>query len=186
MVILASGNGSNFEAIVKALGEKYIIKLICDSKNAYVLKRAEKLKIAYRLIDYKRYRTREEFDKAIFKELKNETPDLIVLAGYKKILPSYIVDYFRNKIINIHPSLLPAFKGLNAIKQAFEYGVKYTGVTVHYVNEELDAGEIIAQEVVKIENEDTLETLEIKIHKLEHKLFPKIIDEILQSQEGDK
>ncbi|NUU97022.1 phosphoribosylglycinamide formyltransferase [Marinitoga sp. 1138] len=183
IIVLASGNGSNFEAIVKKLRNKYKIKLISENKNAYVLQRAIKLDIDYDLINYKLYKSREEYNQKLFEYLKREEPDLIVLAGYMKILPEYIVEHFENQIINIHPSLLPAFKGLNAIKQAFEYGVKYTGITIHYVNNELDGGKIITQEVVKIEREDTLETLEEKIHKLEHKLYPKVIDKILRLQE---
>ncbi|AEX84829.1 phosphoribosylglycinamide formyltransferase [Marinitoga sp. 1135] len=183
IIVLASGNGSNFEAIVKKLRNKYKIKLISENKNAYVLQRAIKLDIDYELINYKLYKSREEYNQKLFEYLKREEPDLIVLAGYMKILPEYIVEHFENQIINIHPSLLPAFKGLNAIKQAFEYGVKYTGITIHYVNNELDGGKIITQEVVKIEREDTLETLEEKIHKLEHKLYPKVIDKILRLQE---
>ncbi|GAB6189010.1 phosphoribosylglycinamide formyltransferase [Marinitoga arctica] len=181
IVVLASGNGSNFEAIVRKLRNRYEIKLISDNKKAYALQRAIKLYIDYEIVNYEYYRERERFNKKLFECLKNENPDLIVLAGYMRILPDYIVEYFSGKIINIHPSLLPAFKGLNAIKKAFDYGVKYTGVTIHYVNNELDGGEIITQDIVKIEYEDTLESLEEKIHKVEHKLYPKVIDKILRN-----
>ncbi|WGS64699.1 phosphoribosylglycinamide formyltransferase [Marinitoga aeolica] len=180
LIVLASGNGSNFEAIVRKLRNRYEIKLISENRDAYALQRAIKLNIDYELINYKYFRERESYNKKLFEYLKKEEPDLIALAGYMKILPEYIVEYFSGRILNIHPSLLPAFKGLNAIKQAFEYGVKYTGVTVHYVNNELDGGKIITQEVVKIEPEDTLETLEEKIHKLEHRLYPKVIDKVIR------
>lgn len=180
LVVLASGNGSNFEAIVRKLRNRYEIKLISENRDAYVLQRAIKLMIDYELINYNRFGERESYNKKLFEYLKKEEPDLIALAGYMKILPDYIVDYFKNRILNIHPSLLPSFKGLNAIKRAFEYGVKYTGVTVHYVNNELDGGKIITQAVVKIEPEDTLETLEEKIHKVEQRLYPKVIDKIMR------
>ncbi|SHF09509.1 phosphoribosylglycinamide formyltransferase-1 [Marinitoga hydrogenitolerans DSM 16785] len=180
LVVLSSGNGTNFEAIVKKLRNRYEIKLISDNKKAYVLQRAIKLYIDYEIVNYKYFKNRENYNKKLFEYLKKEEPDLIALAGYMKILPEYIVEYFSGRIINIHPSLLPAFKGLNAIKQAFDFGVKYTGITIHYVNNELDGGKIIAQEVVKIETEDTLETLEEKIHKLEHRLYPKVIDKVLR------
>lgn len=180
LIILASGNGSNFESIVKKLRNKYKIKLISENKDAYVLQRAIQLNIDYELINYKNFGERESYNQKLFEYMKKEDPDLIALAGYMKILPEYIVEYFSGRILNIHPSLLPAFKGLNAIKKAFDYGVKYTGVTVHYVNNELDGGKIITQEVVKIEPEDTLEMLEEKIHKLEHRLYPKVIDKILR------
>ncbi|KAF2956303.1 phosphoribosylglycinamide formyltransferase [Marinitoga sp. 38H-ov] len=180
IIILASGNGSNFEAIVNKLRNKYSIKLISENKEAYVLQRAINLYVDYEIINYKNFENRDLYNKKLFEKLKKEKPDLIVLAGYMKILPDYIVDFFSKRIINIHPSLLPAFKGLNAIKKAYDYGVKYTGVTIHYVNNELDGGEIIAQDIVKIETEDTLHSLEEKIHKIEHKLYPKVIDKILR------
>ncbi|KLO21960.1 phosphoribosylglycinamide formyltransferase [Marinitoga sp. 1197] len=180
IVVLASGNGSNFEAIVKKLRNRYEIKLISDNKKAFVLQRAINLYIDYEIVNFKDFKKREDFERKLFEYLKKEHPDLIVLAGFMKILPEYIVEYFNNKIINIHPSLLPAFKGLNAIKKALDYGVKYTGITVHYVNNELDGGKIIAQEVVKVEYNDSLESLEEKIHKIEHRLYPKVIDKILR------
>ncbi|MCM8830859.1 MAG: phosphoribosylglycinamide formyltransferase [Candidatus Omnitrophica bacterium] len=179
IAVLASGNGTNFEAIAKAIKKGYIkanLKiLITDREDAFVRVRARKFKVKEIFINPKNFKSRLDFDKQIIKILKKENIDLVVLAGYMRILTSYFVKAFRNRILNIHPALLPAFKGIDAIKRAYNYGCKITGVTVHFVDEELDHGPIILQEAVKINATDTLEKLEQKIHNLEHKLYPKAI-----------
>ncbi len=178
--VFASGNGSNLQAIIDALKKKEIASQLClavsDNKNAYALTRALKAGIITVVVDPKRFKTREAMDKAIIAELKSFQIDFIVLAGYMRILSPYFVKKFRNKILNIHPSLLPAFKGAHAIKDAFSAGVAKTGVTVHFVDEKVDHGSIIAQEALAIRKNDTLATLEVRIHKLEHKLYPKVIN----------
>lgn len=170
IAVFGSGNGSNFEAIVKYFqGKNKDIEFICvsDKKNAYILERAKNLDIkSYHIL----FNDTLEF-------LKENHFDLVVLAGYMRILPKEVVEF--TKIINIHPSLLPDFKGKDAIKKAYESGVKTTGVTVHYVNEEVDSGDIIAQNTVVIENKMTLEQLEEEIHRVEHNLYPKIIENLL-------
>ncbi|MGM0641445.1 MAG: phosphoribosylglycinamide formyltransferase [Thermotogota bacterium] len=176
IIIMASGNGSNFENIVKKLGKKVEIKLFTEKKNAYVIQRAKKLQVKTHIIDFKS-NSRDEFNYNLYNFLKNETPDLIVLAGYMKILPPQVVGSF--KIINIHPSLLPAFPGINSIKKAFDYGVKVTGVTVHWVDEGLDTGKIIKQKCLKIDKNDSLETLENRIHTIEHEIYPNVLKELL-------
>ena len=153
--------------------------LLTDNPKAYALKRAERLGIPSKILDYKSFDNRDEYNRALLKFLKSVDFDLIVLAGYMRILPPFIVREFWRKIINIHPSLLPAFPGVHAIEKAFKYGVKVTGVTVHYVDEGVDTGPIIMQECVKIEDDDTLETLEEKIHKVEHEIYIKAIKKIL-------
>lgn len=179
IAVLASGNGSNFEAIAKAVKKKYIkakIKLlITDKRGAFVRKRARRFHIADMFINSKDFKSCLSFDKTIVKLLKKEKIDLVVLAGYMRILSPHFVRSFKNKIINIHPALLPAFKGVDSIKRAYDYGCKVTGVTVHFVDEKVDHGPIILQEAVTISKKDTLKTLEAKIHRLEHKLYPKAI-----------
>lgn len=183
LIIMASGNGGNFEAIVKHVKEEADIKLITDNPEAMVINRAIRLKIPYVVIDRKLFPDKKRFDENIFYSLKSFSPDLVALAGYMRILPTEIVEFFKDKIVNIHPSLLPAFKGKDAIRKAFDYGVKYTGVTVHLVDEKIDHGEIIDQIAVRIEENMSLKELEKKIHKAEHRLYSKIIKKLL-AEEG--
>ncbi|MBP7088883.1 MAG: phosphoribosylglycinamide formyltransferase [Candidatus Omnitrophica bacterium] len=187
IAVFASGKGSNFSAIVNSIKCGYIknatIKLlITDKKNALARIKAKKVKIKAILIDPRNYKTRLELDKEIVKILRREKIDLIVLAGYMRILSSYFVRTFNNKIINIHPALLPAFKGKNAIERAFHYGCKLTGVTVHFVNEKVDDGPIILQKSIPIINNMTFKNLVKKIHTLEHKLYPLAIKKITSNK----
>jgi len=187
MVILASGNGSNFEAIVKtARKEKWpveIVSLITDNPHAYAIKRAKRLRIPCKLLNYKEFDSKDSYNKELFKILKEFSPDLIVLAGYMRILPLYIVRAFRWKIVNIHPALLPAFRGLHAIERAYKAGCKVTGVTVHFVDEGVDTGPIIAQRCIEIREGESLEHLERRIHRVEHKLYPTVIKKLLFGDE---
>lgn len=179
IAVFVSGRGTNLAAIIKAL-KKGIIKaslslVISDNKDAYALKRAKRAKIKAVFIDPKHSASREDYDAEIIKVLEAENIDLIVLAGFMRIISSVLIKRFPNKILNIHPALLPSFKGTHAIKDAFDYGVKVTGVTVHFVNEKMDSGPIILQQSLKIRDDDSLEALEAKIHKIEHKLYPEAI-----------
>lgn len=178
--VFASGHGSNLQAIIDSIKKKKINGELCvvvsDNKNAYALKRALRAGIATVVVDPKKFKSRQTFDKAIIGELKSFSVDFVVLAGYMRILSPYFVKMFRKKILNIHPALLPSFKGAHAIKDAFEAGVAKTGVTVHFVDEQVDHGPIIAQEALAIRKRDTLKTLEARIHALEHKLYPRVID----------
>lgn len=181
--VLASGSGSNLQAIINAIEsgeikESSITVLICNRKEAYALERAKKHGIPAVYLNGKEFATREEYDRKVVEILKEHGVELVVLAGYLRWITPYFVESFKDKILNIHPSLLPSFKGLHGIEQAFEYGVKVTGVTVHFVDETEDGGAVIIQEAVMIENSDTLETLEEKIHKVEHKLYPYVIEAI--------
>lgn len=184
IAILASGNGSNFEALVKSANQSKIkskIKLlITDKKNAFVRERAKKNNITEIFIDPKKFKSRLDFDKYLTEVLLSKKINLIVLAGYMRILTPFFTKKFKNKIINIHPSILPSFKGVNAIERALNFGCKVFGVTVHFVDEHLDNGPIILQDSFRIDQDICLESLEIKIHKLEHKLYPlavKLIEE---------
>ncbi|MCK4916662.1 MAG: phosphoribosylglycinamide formyltransferase [Candidatus Omnitrophica bacterium] len=176
IAILASGNGSNFEALVKASNQKKIrskIKLlITDKENAFVRERAKKNNIAEIFVDPNKFESRLDFDKYIIKILLNKKINLIILAGYMRILTPFFTKKFKNKILNIHPSILPSFKGTNSIARALDFGCKVFGVTVHFVNEHLDNGPIILQDSFAISQNTCLKSLAIKIHKLEHKSYP--------------
>ena len=180
IAVFCSGNGTNLQAIINAIKAgkvKAEIKLVlCDKKEAYCLKRASKAGLKTVFIDSKVYRSRQAFDKEIIKQLKENKIKLVVLAGFMRILSDYFVREYRNRILNVHPDILPAFKGASGIKDAYKSGVKITGVTIHFVNEKLDSGPIILQDVVKVNSAETLKILELKIHKLEHRLYPKAID----------
>ncbi len=179
IAILASGNGSNFEAIAKAVKRGYIkasIKvLLTDCGTAYVRQRARRNKINDIFIDPAKFKSRIAFDREIVRILKEERIGLIVLAGFMRILSADFVKKFRNSILNIHPALLPAFRGEDAIKRALKYGCKVTGVTVHFIDEKVDNGPVILQEAIKIKKGETPENLEKRIHKLEHRLYPLAI-----------
>ncbi len=183
IVVLASGNGSNFEAIVKKFREWKlnvdVKELITDNKDAYVIKRAKKLKVPVGVLDFHGFNSRKEYNATLLSHLERLSPSLIVLAGYMRILPAFIVRRFERKIVNIHPSLLPAFRGLNAIERAYKSGVKYTGITIHYVDEGVDTGEIIEQRCIRIENGESLSHLEKRIHRLEHYYYPRVLRMLL-------
>lgn len=178
--VFASGYGSNLQAIIDALKKDKISARLClvisDNKKAFALTRALRAGIPTVTFDPQAFVTRQEMDRAMIKELRTFHVDFVVLAGYMRILSPVFVKAFHNKILNIHPSLLPSFKGAHAIKDAFDYGVRSTGVTVHLVDEKVDHGPILAQEALSIRAKDTLQTLEARIHRTEHKMYPKIID----------
>lgn len=180
-VILASGNGSNcLNLISKFYSGKNnrssigITAVVSNIENAPVIEKVKKNApdIPVFTIPFTSVSERECFEKELENIIEKYKIKYIILAGFMKILSKDFVAKFPFRIINIHPSLLPAFKGKDAIRNAFEYGVKYTGVTVHYVTSEVDAGPIICQEIVKIDDSDTVESLEAKIHKAEHKIYP--------------
>jgi len=181
IIVMGSGYGSNFEAIYQYFKEKplKILAVISDNPNAFILKRAENYNIKSICLNYKEL-GKERYNEELLKILISFEPfDLIVLAGYLRILPDFIVNRYFKKIINIHPSLLPAFKGLNAIERAYKYGVKITGITIHWVNEKVDEGEIIEQACLRIEEGESLESVERRIHELEHYYYPRVIEKIL-------
>lgn len=179
IAVFVSGNGTNLQAIIDAVSRgdiKCDIKLVVsNNKDAYALTRAKKNGIETFVLDHKSFKSREEYDKEIIKQLERKKIDLVVLAGFMRLVSPYFLRKYQNRMINVHPALLPSFKGTHGIKDAFEYGVKVTGVTVHLVDEELDHGPIILQEAVPVKEDDTMETLEEKIHKIEHKLYPRAI-----------
>ena len=186
VAVLASGSGSNFQAIVDSPALKeagaQIVCLLCNVPGARVVARAEAAKIPTEIVSHKDYAGREEFDAAVVERLNVHKPDLIVLAGYMRMLSSVFLRAFPDKVINIHPALLPAFPGVHGIKDAHDYGVKVTGVSVHFVDEGMDTGPIIAQEATAVAEGESLESLEERIHKIEHALYPKVIAQFAQGK----
>ena len=179
LAVFASGRGSNFSAIAKAIKQNEIKAklriLVCDQPQALVIKRTQILGVQVVLVKRQDFSSRLNFETAIIQRLKNYKIDLIVLAGFMRLLSPDFVKRYRNRIMNIHPSLLPAFKGCQAIRDAFQARADSTGVTVHFVDKEVDHGPIILQQKIKIRNKDTLASLEKRIHSLEHKLYPQAI-----------
>lgn len=187
LAIFASGNGTNFQAIANAIKEGKIhnaeIKiLIVDHEDAYAIKKAESLHIPYKVFLLKNYPGKKEYEEDILSTLKKNSIDLICLAGYMKIISETLLSDYENKIINIHPALLPSFKGAHGIQDAFDYGCKVFGVTIHYVSKELDGGKIIAQRAFEYDGDD-VEELEKKIHEVEHVLYPETINRLINKEE---
>jgi len=177
VAVFASGSGTNLQAIIDAeIQSIQIVLVFTNNPQAYAIERAKNHNIPVEVIDHKNYQTREEYEKNIIEVLDPYKLDLIVLAGFMRILSPVLVRAYKNKIVNIHPALLPSFPGINSARLALEYGVKYTGVTVHFVDEGVDTGPIILQSIVEIEDKDTEESLLRKIHKVEHQIYPKAIE----------
>jgi phosphoribosylglycinamide formyltransferase-1 len=178
--VLASGRGGNLKAIIEAVKsgaiKAHLKAVFSDKKDAYALQHAREAQIPAVFINPKDFNDRESYDRAVIGRLQEFKIDFVVLAGYMRLLGSYFIRQYPDKILNIHPSLLPAFKGTHAIKDAFDYGVKVTGPSVHFVSDELDGGAIILQEPVCIGPQDTFKSLEEKIHQAEHRIYPQAID----------
>ncbi len=178
--VLVSGNGSNFQAIVDALEAGRITNgritcLISNKADAFALERARRHNIPAIVLDHKGYPDRTAYDHALVALLKEHDVQLVVLAGFMRLLSPVMVEAFPHAIMNIHPALLPAFPGLDAQQQALEYGVHYTGCTVHFVDTGTDTGPIIQQAVVPILADDTVETLSQRIHGEEHRIYPEAV-----------
>jgi len=180
IAIFASGNGSNLQAIIDYSKNNDIngdvVFVLTNNPDAYALKRARNAEINAECIPFNKNISRFEFDSRISQAIKNKKIDLICLAGYMLLLSPDFINEYQSKIINIHPSLLPSFKGMHGIGDAFDYGVKVTGVTVHFVDSELDNGPIILQEAVVINEGETVQQLEKKIHEVEHRLYPLAVE----------
>ena len=179
IAVLISGNGSNLEAIVDACKKNLINGsvdiVISNNPNAYGIQRAKNHSINYKIIDNKSFETREDFDQALVEVLKETHPDLIVLAGFMRILTPVMIKAFKNKIINIHPSLLPKYPGLDTHNSVVKNRDSKHGVTIHYVNEVLDGGQIIAQGEISVNADETLEELKTRIHAIEHVMLPMVV-----------
>lgn len=187
VAIFASGSGSNFEAIVQAvqsgkLNGVEVSLLVCDKPGAKVLERAERLGIEAFVFGPKAYADKAAFEAEIVAQLQQRDVSLVVLAGYMRLVGETLLAAYEGRIINLHPSLLPAFTGKDAIGQALAYGVKITGVTVHVVDAGLDTGPIIAQIPVAVQDNDTAETLAARIHEVEHSLLVDVIQWIAEER----
>ena len=186
IAIFASGNGSNFEAIVQAIYDKKleaeIAVIVSDKAGCFALERAKNHGIDTFVFNAKDYNSKSEYEKTIVELLITKEVQLIVLAGYMRLVGDVLLTHFENRIINIHPALLPAFPGMHAIEKAYKYGVQVFGITIHYVDAGMDTGKIIAQDCFKISGDESLETIEEKIHQLEHQLYPKVIQHLLKEK----
>lgn len=174
--VLASGRGTDFQSLVDAsesgtLGPAEVVLLVCNNPGALVLERAKNHRIPAVVIDH-RGRSRRAFEEEVVAALRDKGVELVVHAGFMRIVTPYYVDQFRNRIINIHPSLLPAFPGAHAQRDALDYGVKVSGCTVHFVDESVDGGPIILQRAVPVQASDTEESLAERILEEEHRLLP--------------
>ncbi|MCL5981311.1 MAG: phosphoribosylglycinamide formyltransferase [Firmicutes bacterium] len=181
IAVLASGQGSNLQAIMDAvesgrISGAAITLVLSDRKSAFALERARQRNITTACFNPRNYASREEYDRDLVAYLEEQQIDLVVLAGFMRLLTPYFVLAFQNKILNIHPALLPAFPGKNGVADALAYGVKVTGCTVHFVDEGLDTGAIILQEALPVRDDDTAESLHQRIHVLEHRLYPRAIN----------
>ena len=193
IAVFCSGNGTNLQAIIESR-EKGHIKadiglVVSDTPDCYALTRARDAGIKTLVVERKNFKTKKDFEAQILKALKKENIGLIVLAGYMRMLSADFIGAYENKILNIHPALLPSFKGIQGIKDAFEYGVKITGPTVHFVTKDMDAGPVILQSPVKVTEDDTEETLAEAIHAEEHKIYPRAIQLFVEGKlkiEGQK
>ncbi len=182
LAILLSGRGSNFEAIARAVEsgqiDAEIAVVISNRAGAWGLERARELGIEALCLP-SRGMARDEYDVKLVEELKRHNPDLICLAGFMRLLTPAFIEAFRGRILNIHPSLLPAFPGLDAQRQALEHGVRFSGCTVHFVDEGLDSGPIVIQAAVPVRDTDTVETLSDRILEAEHAAYPRAIALVL-------
>ena len=179
IAVLASGNGSNFEALSKQFKNEVVL-LITNKKDAYALKRAKRLGVSSKVVLLSSFANRKNYNDELAKVLKENKIDLVLLAGYMLILTPNFIKSFKNRILNIHPSLLPKYKGLKSIEKAFKSQDLVTGVTVHVVDEGLDSGKVILQKKLVINHNDTLAMLESNVHNLEHKVYPQAVKKYIK------
>ncbi|TNJ64519.1 phosphoribosylglycinamide formyltransferase [Paenibacillus hemerocallicola] len=186
IAVFASGSGSNFQAIVDAVQagklDVEVGLLVCDRPGAKVAERAAAAGVETFAFRPKEYASKEAYESEIVKRMQEQRIDLVVLAGYMRIISDTLLQPYEGRIVNIHPSLLPSFPGLDAIGQALAHGVKVTGVTVHFVDGGMDTGPIIAQRAVEVAEGDTADTLADKIHPVEHELYPSVIRAIREGR----
>jgi phosphoribosylglycinamide formyltransferase-1 len=189
IAVFASGSGSNFQAIVDACRKGLLnaepALLICDKPGAYAIERAERAGIQAVAFVPKEYPNKAAYENAVLQELQAHRIDFIVLAGYMRLIGPTLLSAYKSRIVNIHPSLLPAFPGLDAIGQALEYGVKVTGITIHFVDEGMDTGPIIAQVPIEVAEDETRESLLKKLQTKEHIFYPKTLHQLFLNK-GEK
>lgn len=186
IAIFASGSGTNFEALIENCENGNInakvVLMVCDKKKAYVVERAKNHNVEALVFNPKDYASKNDYEAMIVKRLKELNVDLICLAGYMRICGEVLLDSYLGKIINIHPALLPAFKGAHGILDAYNYGVKVFGVTIHYVDSGMDSGKIIAQRSFDYVEGETLDEVERRIHQIEHVLYPEVVKKLCEEK----
>ena len=182
IAVLVSGNGSNLQALIDANLSGQIIGVLSNKADAYALQRAEKANIATAVISHKDYPNRESFDDAMHQQLLAWEIDLVILAGFMRILTSNFVSQWQGKMLNIHPSLLPFYKGINTHQRVLNTGDRLHGCTVHFVTAELDAGQSIAQSAIQVSLHDNVESLAQRVHELEHFIYPQVAEWLCNGQ----
>lgn len=186
LMLMASGTGSNVQALIDAVNhgqiQAEIVGVISDQPQAAVIQKAQAVGIESFISQPKDYISRKDWEQSILDFCQARSSDLILLAGFMRILSADFLQHYPQQVINIHPSLLPAFPGRQGIKDAYDYGVKITGVTIHYVDDGIDTGPIIAQESLKIDPNWDLAQLESHIHQIEHQLYPATIEKLIQEK----
>lgn len=176
--VLLSGSGTNLQAIIDEAGEGLpveIVRVVSSRPDAYGIERAKAAGIPVTVLNRDAYADPEAADARIVAELREAGAEYVVMAGYMRKVTSVMLDAFPDRVLNLHPALLPSFKGAHAIADAFGAGVKVTGITVHFANEDYDKGPIVAQRAVEVREDDTLEALEARIHEAEHALYPEVL-----------
>jgi phosphoribosylglycinamide formyltransferase-1 len=176
IAVLVSGSGSNLQALIDARLSGEIVGVICNKPEAYALERARQAGIQTAVIEHKQYPTRELFDQAMHQQLLAWDVELVVLAGFMRILSAQFVRAWEGKMLNIHPSLLPHYKGMHTHQRVLNTGDVYHGCTVHYVTAELDAGQSLVQGVLKVGRDENADTLAQRVHVLEHLIYPQVVE----------
>jgi phosphoribosylglycinamide formyltransferase-1 len=186
IAVFVSGYGTNLQAMINRIAKGTLrvnLKLVLsDKSSAFALRRAKKAGIPAFFVDPKKFTHKNDYEHHLISLLEDEKIDFIVLAGFMRILGPVFLKKYKNRILNIHPALLPAFKGAHAIHDAYEYGAKVTGVTVHFVDEKIDNGPIIMQEVVSVGDHETMSQLEKRIHKVEHGIYSEAIQKVCDNR----
>ena len=177
--VLLSGSGTNLQAIIDAIAEgelpAQIVQVVSSRPDAYGIERAKAAGLPVLVLNRAAYADPLAADERIADALKEAGAEYVVMAGYMRKVTPVLLDAYPNRVLNLHPALLPSFKGAHAIAEAFAAGVKVTGVTVHFANEDYDKGPIVAQRAVEVREDDTQDTLEARIHEVEHELYPQVI-----------
>ncbi|MDP2560299.1 phosphoribosylglycinamide formyltransferase [Psychrobium sp. 1_MG-2023] len=186
IVVLISGNGSNLQAIIDACENNTIsgevAGVVSNRPDVYGLERASNSNIASSVLDHKKFDSREDYDLELIKVIDQYQPDLVVLAGFMRILTPAFVTHYQGRMLNIHPSLLPKYQGLNTHQRAIDAGDSEHGVSVHFVTEELDGGPVILQAKVPVFPEDTSDDLAMRVHEQEHRIYPLVVNWFCQSR----
>lgn len=176
LAVLVSGSGSNLQALIDAKLSGTIVGVISNNPDAYAIERAKQVKIPTKVINHRDFDSREAFEDKIHQQLNDWNVDFVILAGFMRVLTVGFVQKWAGRILNIHPSILPAYKGLNTHQRVLDTGDRWHGCTVHFVTAELDSGFPLAQGVLQVSHHDTAETLQKRVHELEHLIYPQVVE----------